>query len=465
LTVKITYPFTTPGNYIYDSDKVEIVGGVARLKSQVPPDETFYANYKNNINGTRGKGDLTGIPFGGASVLNEKLDLAHNDNRYVQYDADLNADSQQVGCVNFKVIPNYSGIPTSNEYYFTIFKNTGDVANLISFIHSAAAGNLFISIYDSSAVVKVSINIPAFSPVSGTPYEFELNYDGDTGTTRLFIDGIQQGATNTNTFTRDSSINFLRIGEYYTGTNTSNFFIDDVVIYDTVQHTANYTPQPVSETVYPTTNPTVEMTTGFDLEALEGFIETSTKTGSDEIKYDLKKGNDWTYYSAGNWLVTTGENYSESNTAGAIDAVKDTFTDTGISSKVKLFLHSANGSTTPEIDILEVDYNFYGGQPTPPDTCIVFGYCYDENNIPLEGVEIEIYLTKPKSVYDSEILLVTSPINLTSNSIGYWDISLIESTTLDAHYVFKFTYDATSRNYVKIVPDEVSKNFAELQDA
>lgn len=464
MTVKITYPFTTPGNYIYDSDKVEIVGGVAKLKSQVPPDETFYANYKNNINGTRGKGNLTGTPFGGASVLDGKLDLAHNDNRYVQYDADLNADSQQVGCINFKVIPNYSGTPTTNEYYFTVFKNTGDVANLISFIHSAAAGNLFVSIYDSSAVVKVSINIPAFSPVSGTPYEFELNYDGNTGATRLFIDGIQQGATNTNTFVRDSSINFVRIGEYYTGTNTSNFYIDDIVIYDTVQHTANYTPQPVSETVYPTTNPTIEMTTGFNLETLEGFIETSTKTGSDEIKYVLKKGNDWYYYSAGNWIITTGDNYTESNTAGTINAVKATFTDTGIESKVKLFLHSANGSTTPEIDQLEVDYNYYAGEPTLPATCIVFGYCFDESSNPVEGAKIEIYLTNNPAIYNNNLVIIFEKIEIETQNNGYWDISLIESVSMDANYVFKFTRADDIRIYTKIVPAGI-KNFAELEDA
>jgi hypothetical protein len=99
---------------------MEFVGGKAQQKDQRPADATFGANYNSNINGNWGDGVLIGTPVGGASVLGGKLDLAHNDVRYVDYDADLNADSQQTGCIRFKVTPNYTGGPPSIYYFFSI---------------------------------------------------------------------------------------------------------------------------------------------------------------------------------------------------------------------------------------------------------------------------------------------------------------------------------------------------------
>ena len=94
-----TIPYTTPADYTYDSNKIEIEAGIAKLKLQNSlqsfeenfaddtgfvydsdlaefvggklqqkdkrqTDATFYASYNNDINGNWGDGILTGIPIG-----------------------------------------------------------------------------------------------------------------------------------------------------------------------------------------------------------------------------------------------------------------------------------------------------------------------------------------------------------------------------------------------------------------
>jgi hypothetical protein len=75
-------------------------------------------------------------------------------------------------------------------------------------------------------------------------YEFELNWDITAGASRLFVNGKQFGATITATGVRNSSIGLLRVGGGYDSTSplASNFGIEKLIIFNTVQNTADYTP-------------------------------------------------------------------------------------------------------------------------------------------------------------------------------------------------------------------------------
>jgi hypothetical protein len=79
--------FTNDTGFTYDNTKAEFTGGVCQQKSQRLSDATFGVTYTSSINGSWGDGVLTGTGYGGASVLGGKLDLAHNDLRYVKYAA------------------------------------------------------------------------------------------------------------------------------------------------------------------------------------------------------------------------------------------------------------------------------------------------------------------------------------------------------------------------------------------
>lgn len=245
--------FASSSGFTFDPTKAEFVGGKVQQKDQRPANATFGATYTADINGNWGGGVLTGTAIGGAGVSGGKLDLAYNDLRRVDYAALGNADAQQVGCIRFKITPNYTGSPGSERWFFAISKASGDWKNAIALRHTTSGPYLRLHMYDSAGVLIVEHLCGVWSPTAGQEYEFELNWDLATGATRFFINGVQSGTTFTGTGTRDSNIGLLRIGNGVVPGLLSNFKIDDLIVFDQVQHTSNYTlGDTIPENIYAT---------------------------------------------------------------------------------------------------------------------------------------------------------------------------------------------------------------------
>lgn len=569
-----TEDFADDTDFTYDSDLAEFSGGQVQQKDTRPVGATFYASYNTNINGNWGNGVLTGTAYNGAGITGNKLDLSGSLNKYVDYDADGNADSQQTGCIRFKWTPKYSG-SGSFQYLFTLVEAVGNANNRIRIYHQSTL--LFYVVSDSTGATIVSV-AETFSPVADTEYEIELNWDVTTGATRLFIDGVQLGSTQTGTGTRSADIGLLRFGKDLNGNGNADFLIDDVLIFSTVQHTSNYTPDwsniyeniynetsvilpemehtgegtiklfnsfstteigsprytlqigrsgnylywngsawvisdgtynqandaitfntncgsldvdgedygqfkiifPDSNTQskvdeltanmnvdigYLTTNPTIEMITGFRTDDLERFTETSTKTGSDEIKYILKKGSSWYYWTGTAWAVSDGT-YTQSNTASEIETNKASFVDESTECYVKLFLHSDDGTTSPEIDNLQIDFSYAGETPDTLNKCLVWGYTFDGEGNPLTDV-IKIRLNKYIVQYgDYSSVLKNDDIEVTPDDTGYWEVELIENENMvspdaeDVKYIFDF---GDTNVFEKTVPNESTKAYNDLE--
>jgi len=358
------WTFTDSVNYTYDPDVITVSSGEAKLNSMFPLDNmTFYANYNSDINGTWGLGDLTGTPTGGADVSSGVLDLAHDDNRYLDYDADQNADSQQKGCVRFNVVPSYSGTPSALRYFFAISKAHSDMKNCINIHHRTLSGNIVIYIYDSTGSTIINnVYLGVWSPTSGQSYEFEFNWDITNGETRVFIDGTQHGSTQTDTGTRDGNIGLLRIGVSVSASQDSYFKIDNFTYFNDVQHTSNYSPEPIPENDYDTNNPTIVPTEEFPYVGnLTCFNETATKPEGTDVKYhcSIDNGSTWLYWNGTGW-DTTDESYDQSNNATVINANIGTIGENG----TFLFraLLSSEGDNTPTLDDIVV-----GSSYTPPE--------------------------------------------------------------------------------------------------
>ena len=214
---------------------------------------TFFAGYEgSSVDATYGDGDLTGTPTGAPPVTGGELDLSGGTLKYVDYDPVSNVSlNEQEGTVRLKWTPDYSGSPADNQSLF-IISNSANNANSLSLIH-LTSGQVRIQIYDKDAVVQLNEDLGSFTAVSGTEVEWEVNYDLDpTGTdsvVRVFIDGIQKGSTQTGfTIDRDATLSFFRIGSNRTATKLADFKLDYVTAFNTVQHEANYTVDPVAPT-------------------------------------------------------------------------------------------------------------------------------------------------------------------------------------------------------------------------
>lgn len=311
-------PFTNDTGFTYDSAKTEFVAGKVQQKDQTPANSTCAATYTTDINLSWGDGVLTGTGVGGAAISGNKLDLAHNDVRYVSYDANLNADSQQIGAFKFKYTPNYSGTPVSNQMIVLTCEAASDNTNSIRIYHNTS-GQLKIQIWDQSDVLQVDF-YALWSPTASIPYEFELNYDGTAAATRLFIDGTQFGSTDTAAFIRSANIALLRIGnDYGGGPNNSNFYIEDFIVFDAVQHTANYTPgYTLVETKYTSDLITCPIFTYSGVGSVQAFTAFAT-TEINDPHYILNNK----YWDGSSWIASDGT-YAQSNTY--------TVTNTNISS-------------------------------------------------------------------------------------------------------------------------------------
>lgn len=562
--------FDSDIGFNYDPTKAEFVGGKLQQKDQRPAGSTFGANYGSSVNANYADGDPNGTAYNGAAVVSGKLDLSGLANKYIDYDANLNADMQQVGCLRFKWTPKYSGAGNF-QYLITIVDGPGLANNRLRLYHQSTL--LFLNISDSAGGSIIS-TAEAFSPIADTEYEIEVNWDLTNGETRLFVDGIQLGITHPGTGTRDANIGLVRLGKDLNLNGNANFLIDDLIFFNAVQHTSNYVPgysvidyiysanniilpemeytgagtlvsfdafatveggsprytlqvgrsgdylywdgaawsvsdgtysqandaatfnsnvgdldiegeiygqfkihftdsntisdidtltASLTAQIYPLTNPSIVFTETIDTESLSAFSETATKTGNDEIKYILSKNNVQYYWDGSAWITSDGT-YAQSNTAAEIEANKTTFTTEGVELAIKMLLHSDTGVTTPEVTLVSVSYDFWGGNIDAPHKTIVFGVCYGEDGNLLPDVDIAIILSKKEVTYNTEIILFDIPtIEVTSDPNGYWEAELIDTVNMDgAKWVFTFTYDGKSKTYTRGVPEEDSYNFAAL---
>jgi len=205
---------------------------------------TFYAGYAEDVNGDWGDGTLTGTGTGSPVITDGELDLSAASVQHVDYPGTGNiSTATQTGCVRFIYTPDYSGTPSGTRLLFLCCKADSDWDNEISIEHLVTSGNVNVRVRDSvGGFIFYTQMITGWSPTAGTPYEFELNWDLTSGATRLFVDGVQQGPTDTHTGTRDSSVDLIRLGSDVNGTEASDCFYDRILIFDTVQHTSGYTP-------------------------------------------------------------------------------------------------------------------------------------------------------------------------------------------------------------------------------
>lgn len=219
--------------------------GIARpvSGSGSEPGLAFYSPLTSSLDATFGGGSLTGTAAGSAAISGGYLQMHLPGINYLTYAGAGNADGAiQTGAIRFTLKPNYSGSPTgANMALFSIAKAHGDAKNLI-YIHHNTSGTLVVQCLDSAGSFIINVGLGAWSPTSGTDYLFEYNWDYTAGAHRLFIDGVQLGSTIGTTGTRSADIGLIRLGSLYDGTVNANYKMKEVRIYNTVQHTANYTP-------------------------------------------------------------------------------------------------------------------------------------------------------------------------------------------------------------------------------
>lgn len=609
MSLTLNYPFTTPSNYTYDDTKIndpdgsvdlklqdvaaaftedfaddtdftydntksEFSGGKVQQKDTRPSNAIHYTSFTTDQNNVWPAGQTANSLVGGATVSGGRCDLTGRSGKRLNMTAGNGFNAiGTAGCIRFTYVPDYNGTPSATDGVLEFDAATGN--NNAIFITINTGGSFIIDVRDSSGSAHQFV-CSGITFVQGQSYVCELNFDFDSNT-RFFVDGLSRGSLNTSSWTRAVESGTFKWGG---ATGTGDFYIDDIIVFDAVQHTSNHAgelPYSYNETIYvntavtlpemehtgdgtivsftslvttesgtpkytlqigrsgnylywngsawatsdgsytqstdaatftaqggslpvsgeiygqfrihfpdsntindideltanmivelySTSNPTIQPSAIISMEALEGFTETATKTGSDEVKYVLYKNNAPYYYNSG-W-VTSNETYSQANTAAEIETNKTTFTTTGVNFTWKAFLHSDNGQTTPDLDNVAVTYDFFSSAETI-NKCIVYGYMYKADGS-ADTTSFKVRLSANAIKYGAYSSMADDEITITPNSSGYWEQELVETANMpdDVYYEFVFTNSVnrvpTETLISKNVPNESTKAFWELTDA
>jgi len=243
--------YTSSTGFTFDSDEVEFLSGKVQQKQVFPSGGTFYAPFSTSKDGLWGVGSLTGTLNNGATVGSGVLNLTGGaaTDKWWSLASTGNAELIQLGTIRMSFRPNYNGSPANDQFIFHS-NSTGTTSqnNQLQLVHDSG-GNIEITMNDSAGdPIIATTSLGAFVAVSGTDYEFELNYNvndvsGGNGEVRLFIDGTQQGSTQTPTAATRSIALELRVGRGRTNPNVNaEFSVSNLIIFNIVQHTANYVP-------------------------------------------------------------------------------------------------------------------------------------------------------------------------------------------------------------------------------
>jgi hypothetical protein len=247
-----TQLFNSDSGFTYDAAKAEFVGGVVRQKDLRPANGVLAATYSSSKNlSWSASGSLVATDIGTPVLSGGKLQCLGGGNNAVRYEnADIGSPGN-VGAMKIKYTPNYSGTPATNLTIFEFAPVSGNNDRML-LLHSASGGTLRLTAYTSVGTVKYSAVAfgAAWSPVAGTEYELELNWDTLAGIVRLFVNGVLQGSMTVSSYARGTDADRLYIGA---GTvyPAADAEFNDAVLFSTVQHTAGYTPgYSLPETIY-----------------------------------------------------------------------------------------------------------------------------------------------------------------------------------------------------------------------
>lgn len=539
MSVTISFPFDTPGNYsynsseieidgeaklvleeepifyeqtfdddtgfTYDSSKAEFSGGAVQQIDKRPTDAIFYSSFNTNENGNWGEGTLTGTLGGSAVVSGGELDLTGGDG-YITYPVDNLATMVQQGTIIFRWKPNYTGNAPTTQ---TILQTSPNTTDRILIRHNGDQ----MQVYGFCGASQIMSLIFDWTPSTIKYYELSINFDFTGGTHRFFIDGILQDTETGKTGTRGGNTLF-RVGP---GSGSDCSF-DDILFYDTVQHTTNYTPDwsDIYDTIYidsavilpefehaglgtiisfdefntvetgeprytvqigrsgdylyfngavwaisdgtydqanivsvfnanissldvmgetygqfqihfhdtndldavstleavvtvntgyPTTNPYLELNTSIRADSLISIIETATKSGSDEVKYIFIQNSDYIWYDStlGDFTASDGT-YAQSNSASELQAILPAFSDLTYDYGMRIFLHSDDGTTTPELDTLALTYDLAGDDPDDIYLCeVVFDLFQTDADADTQDIIIEL-VNDPVQYKDNVII-------------------------------------------------------------
>jgi hypothetical protein len=382
--VTVDYDMSSDALFTYDNAKLEFVtengATIVRLKDKRPHANMFYSSFNTGFDANYGNGVLAALPVNSPTITNtnEKfgagaLSMVGGAVRYVDYAGEQNLHwTSPTIAIAVEYRPEYSGTPAAKRTLWCIGRNA-DYANYLELYHSNADGHLKCLCYNSAGVQIADWDFGVFAPVATNYYNIELNMDlTGTPATRLFVDGVQLGATKSEVGNRSDEADFIRLGSDKSATAGFDGYIDEFAIYTTIQHTADFT-APVTElpqTIYvldmPSITTTNQITSPSGIDSYLGFMSVASEYGANVLRVVVSNDNGvtWQFWddNTNAWAVSSG-----APEASDLDDISTNITSFPVGTGLKFRVYFiSNGATTPELNDVDVVYNTVAYPTTNP---------------------------------------------------------------------------------------------------
>lgn len=226
--------FADDTGFTYDSAKAEFVGGVVRQKDQTSSNQRLGATFATLDASWNKDGALTATLRGTPTLVGGKLQcFGSHGVRYAQV-------TSQIGAYKFKYTPNYSGASPAS---YNVFMSTTTGNNDRIGLTTSVAGTFRVWLYNNvgASIYAATAIGAAWLPTAGQEYEFEINYSATGGFINILIDGVLHGTLNPGAWARSTGVttNF-DIGASAVVYADANASFDDILVFNTVQHTVGY---------------------------------------------------------------------------------------------------------------------------------------------------------------------------------------------------------------------------------
>jgi hypothetical protein len=419
------FPFDNADNYSYLTSKIEVLSGKAQLFPIVSGAEAYiYAKLDENqgLVARDSSGNQRDGAFQGG--LDENAWTTGKINSAVEGIGITNGYINFNGFGNFATTQAFSlecwikFTSTATQTYISKQINSG---NFEGYAINCLAGKPRAVIRDDLGNVIAKEHNVAINDNSWHHVVFTYNGSGIPSGVLIYVDNVLNSTTvNTDTLsgTITNTANLQISGR--DGNNLTldvGTIIDEVVIYDRELTAAEIafrwntgigTQQlPGATTAFPTDNPTIETNGLVNITKFNGLSATIVAAGGDEIRAVMNVNGIDKYWNSSAWVNSSG--YSESNTIADINTNAASLVSDLSGVAPKFFLHSNDGSTTPEILDFTMIFDFGTSLPLLNEN-IVYASLYDFGANPLITknilVQATTFLFGTNSIITSDFILV-----------------------------------------------------------
>jgi hypothetical protein len=490
LAFSLLIPFDNPQNYVFPVDKIGVTDGRTKLVPQVSGDDVYIHCKLDENQG------LVAIDSSG-------------NGRHGAFQGGLDETAWTTGKINYAIQGNGSGFINFDGY--GDFERTDDFSFVCWFKFTALVSTEFIIAKQKSISPFIGYSL---NTINGKIrlvlrddlgnlilLESSLTYndgdwhlfvatwkhidDGGGGSlpsgAKLYVDNSEVGVLITgNTLTgtiRIPTINLQISGR--DGLNNqllSTSVVDEVEIYsreltpadvDFLWNGGDGTQEiPGATTTYPTDNPTIRPNAGVIATEITGFVATINVSGSDEVRWVMTVDSVDKWWNGISWVDST--DYSETNTIAEIAANIGTLLISNAAISYMTYLHSDDGSTTPQLLDVTISYNIAADVET--QFCTVYGTNIDTEGNP-DSTPFIIQLSQDAVRYFANITRITKITITPDENTGYWEIPLLETESMDESIYYEFIFTKSIDDFPKDtlikkdIPNVAYKNFWELPDA